>query len=306
MAAHSGTAAPAASGTADGRKAKSPAKYIFITLFALGLAHLTAFPFGLSNVVWLSFAINLAAWVPSAMMQTERFYDLVGAITNTSLAAYSLMSAGSQSTRQKVCCGLILVWALRLGSFLFRRVLKDGHDSRFVEIKQNPVRFLYVWALQGLWCWFNVFCVAILNSPALADYAALPLSTVDYVGLALWVVGFGLEVAADSEKTAFRADPANKGRFISTGVWGWSRHPNYAGEITLWAGLAVVCSSSFAAAGLGPWWFGWWSPCFIALLLTKVSGLPLLEAKAEEKWGGDAAYKAYKESTPVLFPVIYV
>jgi steroid 5-alpha reductase family enzyme len=292
---------------ADGSPlAEKPAYvYAIISAVALLLAHGLAYPFGLSTIVWLSFAINWAVFVPAAILQDERFFDLVGAITNASLACLSLYSATGMSARRVLCSVLVVVWALRLGSFLFLRVLHVGEDSRFSTIKKNPARFFNVWTLQALWCWFNVMGLAILNSSSMDEVAALPLSTLDALGFAMWIGGFVLEVAADTEKSAFRADASNKGKFISTGVWSWSRHPNYAGEIMLWTGLTVICSSSFSAAGFGAHWLGLWSPCFVTFLLTKVSGIPMLEKKSDEKWGDNAEYKAYKSNTPVLFPVIY-
>lgn len=275
--------------------------YVLISLVALGVAHLTAAPFGLASAVWLAFGINWCLFIPACALQDEKFFDLVGAITNISLAAFSFYNS-TRSMRSQICSGLVLLWALRLGSFLFVRVHKDGKDSRFTLIKKNPFRFFNVWTLQGLWCWFNILGLAILNSDQMIEFASLPLNMVDYVGIALWTAGFALEVTADTQKTAFKDDTANNGKFISCGVWSWSRHPNYAGEITLWVGLTVICSSSFLSAGLGLHWLGLWSPCFVALLLTKVSGVPMLEDKADKKWGEDKAYKAYKEKTPVLFP----
>jgi steroid 5-alpha reductase family enzyme len=279
--------------------------YVIISAVALAIGHALAYPFDQATIVWLSFGINWALFVPAAILQDERFFDLVGAITNASLAAFSLYTASEMSTRRLLVTALVIIWALRLGSFLFIRVLKVGEDSRFTEIKKNPARFFNVWSLQATWCLFNVLGVIILNSASMTEVAALPFSNLDFVGLALWTAGFALEVAADTEKNAFREDPMNKGNFISTGVWSWSRHPNYAGEIMLWVGLTVICSSSFSAAGFGPQWLGLWSPCFVTLLLTKVSGIPMLEKKSDDKWGDDAAYKSYKASTPVLFPVVY-
>ena len=103
---------------------------------------------------------------------------------------------------------------------------------------------------------------------------------------------------ADLQKSRFRADPANRGRFISTGVWAWSRHPNYFGEIVIWVGVFVI-----AAPVLRGWqWVGILSPVFVTLLLTRVSGIPLLEKRADRQWGGRPEYEAYKARTSVLVP----
>jgi steroid 5-alpha reductase family enzyme len=111
-------------------------------------------------------------------------------------------------------------------------------------------------------------------------------------------VGFLFEAVADDQKRRFRANPANEGRFIASGLWAWSRHPNYFGEITLWFGIALV-----ALPALSGWQYATLiSPVFVYLLLTRISGIPLLEARAKKRWGDEPAFQAYRARTPVLFP----
>ena len=118
------------------------------------------------------------------------------------------------------------------------------------------------------------------------------------VGFLVWAVGFAIEVVADSQKSRFSANPDNKGKFIQTGLWSRSRHPNYFGEIMLWIGVAII-----ALPVLRGWqWVALISPVFVTLLLTRVSGVPLLEKKADKKWGGQADYESYKKRTPELIP----
>jgi len=118
------------------------------------------------------------------------------------------------------------------------------------------------------------------------------------IGFLVWVFGFAFEVTADTQKSRFRADPNNKGKFIHTGLWAWTRHPNYFGEIVLWVGVAII-----ALPVLRGWqWVTLISPVFVALLITRISGVPLLEKQADERWGGQEDYEAYKERTPVLIP----
>jgi steroid 5-alpha reductase family enzyme len=117
-------------------------------------------------------------------------------------------------------------------------------------------------------------------------------------GSLVWAFGFAIEVVADAQKSRFRADPENAGKFIDAGLWAWSRHPNYFGEIVLWIGVAVI-----ALPVLRGWqWVTLISPVFVAVLLTRISGVPILEKRADEKWGGQEDYEAYKERTPVLIP----
>jgi steroid 5-alpha reductase family enzyme len=181
-----------------------------------------------------------------------------------------------------------------LGTFLFGRIRAAGEDRRFREIKRSWPRFLLAWTLQGLW-------VTVTLSAALAaitTFNRVPVGLVAWIGLALWLFGFGIEVAADRQKRAFNADPANAGRFIDSGLWAWSRHPNYFGEIVLWTGVAVIAAPALTGWNL----MTLISPVFVALLLTKISGVNMLEARADEKWGGEPAYEAYKARTPVLIP----
>ncbi len=187
-----------------------------------------------------------------------------------------------------------MIWAGRLGTYLFRRIRRAGKDERFDRIKPSFVRFLNAWTLQGLWV--SLTLAAALAAITTTTREAIGVVTV--IGALVWVAGFGIEATADRQKSRFRADPANKGRFISGGLWAWSRHPNYFGEIVLWIGVALV-----AVPVLRGWqWVTLISPVFVAFLLTRVSGVPLLEKRADEKWGGQEDYEAYKASTPVLVP----
>ena len=199
-----------------------------------------------------------------------------------------------KGTIRSVVTIVVAVWALRLGTFLFRRIHKDGTDTRFDGIKHDGPRLLMTWTLQGLW----VFLTLAAALGAITAAGGVSLGWLVVAGLAVWVAGFAMEAAADRQKRAFRGDPANDGRFITTGLWAWSRHPNYFGEITLWVGVALVALPALA---------GWRyvtlvSPVFVFLLLTRVRGVPLLEAKAAQRWGDDPTFVAYTSTTPVLVP----
>ncbi len=196
--------------------------------------------------------------------------------------------------RALVLLVLVVVWATRLGTYLVRRIHRAGKDDRFDAIKPSPVRFLLAWTLQGLWV--SLTLAAALA--AITTHRRAPLDAVAYLGVAIWLAGFAIEVIADHQKSRFRADPANRGRFIQGGLWAWSRHPNYFGEIVLWVGVALI-----AAPVLDGWqWVTMVSPVFVTLLLTRVSGVPMLERKACATWGGQPDYEAYKAQTPVLVP----
>ncbi len=240
----------------------------------------------------LAFAIQWVAFVPAYLRRTERFYDLVGSLTYLTVVSVAIIATRPNDTRSIVLAILIGLWALRLGTFLFRRIRTDGSDGRFDEIKTSASRFLVAWTLQGLWV-FLTLCAALA---AITQTAPSSWGILDSAGLAIWVVGFAIEVIADRQKSAFRRD--HSGRYIDTGLWAWSRHPNYFGEIVLWVGIAVMASST-----LHGWqWITLVSPLFVMLLLTRISGIPLLEKRADERWGDHEAYQAYKARTPVLIP----
>jgi steroid 5-alpha reductase family enzyme len=189
---------------------------------------------------------------------------------------------------------MVMVWALRLGSFLFRRIRKDGKDGRFDQIKTDALRFFMAWSLQGLW-------VLLTMAAALAIITGSErqsIGVIGAIGILVWIAGFTIEVVSDRQKSAFKTDPANAGRFITTGLWAWSRHPNYFGEIVLWTGIAIV-----ALPILSGWqWVTLISPVFVTVLLTRVSGLPMLEKRAQERWGDEEAFQRYTQNTPVLVP----
>jgi len=240
----------------------------------------------------LAFVIQWLAFVPAYLRRTERFYDLVGSLTYLTVTAFAIASTGFADMRSIILGILIGVWAVRLGSFLFRRIRSDGSDGRFDEIKTSASRFLVAWTLQGLWV-FLTLCAALA---AITMTAPSDLGLLDGIGLSIWVIGFALEVIADRQKSEFRRQ--NPGRYIDTGLWAWSRHPNYFGEIVLWTGIAVMASSTLR----GWQWVTLVSPLFVTLLLTRVSGIPLLEKRADDRWGDDEGYRAYKARTPVLIP----
>jgi steroid 5-alpha reductase family enzyme len=244
--------------------------------------------------VGLAFLIQWLAFIPAYLQRNESFYDLTGSFTYISVTTLAVILSPVVDGRSWLLLGLVVIWAARLGSFLFRRIRKAGKDARFDEIKRSFPRFLLAWTIQGLWVTFTL--AAALAAITTATRKGLGLFAI--IGFAVWLAGFAFEVVADSQKSRFRADPANKGRFINTGLWAWSRHPNYFGEIVLWIGVAII-----AMPVLRGWqWVTLISPVFVVLLLTRISGVPLLERRADEKWGGQEDYEAYKARTPVLIP----
>ncbi len=244
--------------------------------------------------VGVAFVIQWLAFIPAYLLQTEKFFDLTGSITYISVMVIAAAFSSKIDARSILLLVLVVIWAIRLGTFLFTRIQKAGKDGRFDEIKPSFIRFLNVWTIQGLWVTFTA--AAALVAITTSNHKELDAFAV--IGFLIWVFGFAIEVAADSQKGRFSADPANKGKFIQTGLWARSRHPNYFGEIMLWLGIAII-----ALPVLQGWqWVAMISPLFVTLLLTRVSGVPLLEKRADEKWGGQEDYETYKKNTPVLIP----
>ncbi len=157
------------------------------------------------------------------------------------------------------------------------------------------------WTVQGLWVFMTLLPVLLLNYTPSTAAEDGEFRVMDFAGLGLWGLGFGIEALADAQKSAWARLPANKGRFITSGLWALSRHPNYCGEILLWLGLFITCSSRFAVP-LDARWLTVVSPAFVYFLLTRVSGIPILERMGLKRWGAEAAYKQYLKQTPVLFP----
>ncbi|MEV8370583.1 DUF1295 domain-containing protein [Microbacterium sp. NPDC064584] len=244
--------------------------------------------------VGVAFLIQVIVFIPSAIARTERFFDLTGGGTFLLVTLGILALSPAPDARSVVLAVMVAVWAVRLSGFLFARIHRAGSDDRFDDIKGEPLRFLRVWIVQGAWVSLTASAAWI----AMSSLQRRDLDALAFAGIAVWVIGLVIEVVADVQKTAFKANPAHRGLFISSGLWSRSRHPNYFGEIVLWIGVFLV-----AAPVLSGWqWVGILSPLVVVLLLTRVSGIPLLEAKADRTWGGQDAYEAYKKRTPVLIP----
>jgi steroid 5-alpha reductase family enzyme len=199
---------------------------------------------------------------------------------------------GRQGARGTLVLALVTLWAARLGWHLLRRNRREGEDPRYAAMRArhgpgwSRVSLFRVFWLQGVILW-------IISMPLLAAVRSTgALGALDLIGAALALVGLALEATADRQLRRFRADPASRGRVLDTGLWRYSRHPNYFGDAVVWWGLWLV-----AAAG-GAWWtiFG---PAAMTFLLLKVSGVPLLEKGLEKSRPG---YAEYARRTSAFIP----
>ena len=258
----------------------------------LFIANLT----GIQNITYavlFIFLIHLVIFVPSYYFQTEKFFDLTGTISYVSSVLFIFFKS---NTLESINLGsltlstFIIIWSLRLGTFLFLRIKKAGKDRRFNEIKKSFSWFFMTFSLSGMW-------VTICSICALTGIAnGIIFSSTTIIGIIIFTIGFAIEIIADSQKTKFRAKDENKDKFISSGLWKYSRHPNYLGEIILWLGISLISFSSLE----GFQYVTLISPIFTYLLLVNVSGINLLEKSGKKKWGHLESYKIYKKNTPRL------
>ena len=251
--------------------------------------------FGL--IVSIAFLIQVISFVPAYISQTEKYYDITGTMTYVLSTLIAVSLSENLDTRSLMLATLIIIWSSRLGIFLYKRIQDEGKDVRFDNIKPSFIRYLNAWIVQGLWVTFTAGAALT----AISSNNRVSFGGIGIIGLFIWVSGFTIEVRSDKQKSKFNSDPNNKDKFINTGLWSKSRHPNYFGEILLWCGVALIALPVLEGTQL----FTLVSPVFVYILLTRGSGIPLLEKKADKTWGGNPDYEEYKNSTPVLFPKLF-
>ena len=240
----------------------------------------------------ISYVLHWIIFIPSFIYQTEHYFDLTGSISYLTGIGVAFYLNPSVDPRDLIIGAMIVIWAIRLGTFLFMRVKQDGKDGRFTVMKTQFHWFLMTWTLGGLW----VFLTMAAGLAAITSNVTAPMGIMTYIGIALWIFGFSIEVIADKQKRIFKKQPNKEKEFITSGLWAWSRHPNYFGEITLWFGLTLIALPVLS---------GWQlvtliSPIFVYILLTRISGVTMLEARGMKKWGDDPEYLNYIKDTPKL------
>ena len=282
-------------------KTTIPASFVVLLLSTLIAFAVNQESISISNVplfgfvVLLIFIIQWLVFIPSFINRTEHFFDLTGSLTFISAVLFTLMAIPEIYLRDIIITLLVVIWATRLGSFLFFRVRNDGGDGRFDIMKTKFWWFLMTWNIQGMW----VFLSLAAGLAAMTSSEKVETDIFLVIGTLIWILGFSIEVVSDNQKSKFRSNPENKDKFITTGIWSWSRHPNYFGEILLWIGITVI-----ALPVLQGWQFVTLiSPIFIIILLTQISGVRLLELRGKKKWGDDEEYKNYIKKTSALIPL---
>ncbi len=242
----------------------------------------------------VSLAVNGAFFAVAAARRTDAVTDLSYSLT-FALLAVALLFTGARRPVQHVAALLVVVWAARLGTYLLKRILRTRVDHRFDGIRDEPLRFARFWSLQAI-----TVAVVMLPVTYLLDRDRPPgFGAWQLAGASLWLAGLVIEAVADAQKSAFKAKPENRDRFVASGLWRYSRHPNYFGELLVWWGLFVYAVTALDGAAFAVVA----GPLFITVLLLLVTGIPPLERSADEKYGDDAAYRDYKQRTSILVPL---
>ena len=245
-------------------------------------------------ILIIAVLLQVFFFLPSFLLKTEKYYDLVGSLTYITTISLAYFSVENKTMIDTIIYFYVMVWASRLGIYLFRRVRNDGKDVRFEKAKRHFFWFLQYWMGQALWVSLTA-CAAIIAILS-AEEDTLPVLAI--VGMVLWISGFTIESISDYQKRVFRKENNPSESFIHTGFWARSRHPNYFGEITLWTGIAVIALNTLN----GIEYVTLISPVFVYILLTRMSGVNLLERIADERYGHLEEYQRYKRNTPVLVP----
>ncbi|KAL8478657.1 hypothetical protein ACS0TY_030516 [Phlomoides rotata] len=239
-------------------------------------------------------------FVITALLRFDKVTDFAGSTNFVILAILTLVVKGSWHFRQVVLSMLVIMWGLRLGVFLLMRILQWGEDRRFDQMRENLGKLAVFWIFQAVWVWTVSLPVTVVN----ASDRKPSLKAQDVIGWIMWSIGIFVEATSDQQKLAFKNSPENRGKWCNAGLWKYSRHPNYFGEIFLWWGIFVAATPVLKNAE----WLVILGPIFLTMLLLFISGLPLLEESADKKYANVPAYWNYKRTTSPLIllpPALY-
>jgi len=245
----------------------------------------------------ITVAMQFSFFIVACTFKFDKVTDFAGGTNFVVLAVVSLCVANTYHWRQIAITTTVILWGLRLSGYLLYRIIKIGEDDRFDDKRSNPVRFAIFWVFQAIWVFTVSLPVIFVNAPSSSSYT--DYTPFDIIGLILFSLGLLCEAVSDQQKFNFRNDPANRGQWCAVGLWRFSRHPNYFGEMCVWWGVWLVnCSTAW-----GPQWASVLSPLFTSFILLFFSGMPLLEEKSDARHGSKAEYQEYKLSTSPLIPL---
>jgi len=246
-------------------------------------------------VLGFSVVFNMVMFLIAFRNKTDKLTDISYAVTFAGLVIYNMFVASELTTYKWILAFMIMLWSVRIGMYLFIRINRTGKDRRFDGMRENFWRFSGFWLIQGITVW-----AVLISSSLYFNSGTKPITAFMIVGVVLWLIGLVVEAVADWQKFQFIQNKKNKDKWIQSGIWKYSRHPNYFGEIMVWFGVYVFVVSGLTGSEQ---LFAMASPLFITFLLLFVSGVPLLEKSADAKWGKEPAYKKYKKSTSILLPL---
>ncbi|MGQ0735518.1 MAG: DUF1295 domain-containing protein [Acidobacteriota bacterium] len=238
----------------------------------------------------ISLLIQAAFFAFAATLKTDKVTDLSYGLSFVLIALVLLAQGHAAETAPLALAMMVIVWGVRLAGYLLFRIVQMGRDARFDGVREDFWRFFRFWLFQGIAVWVIMLPVIVwFVEPG-------PWNTLMGVGALIWAVGWLMETVADAQKFAAKRRPGGASRWMDTGLWRYSRHPNYFGELLVWWGLFV-----FVAGDLrGAQWLSMAGPLTITFLLLRVTGIPTLEASARRKWGDNPAYQAYRRRTSRL------
>lgn len=254
-------------------------------------------PFVLSLVIALG--IQAIFFVFAARFKTDKVTDLSYGLTFIALAVYWLYSDRLVTNYRLLIAMMVVFWGARISTFLLIRVLKTGRDRRFDDKRNDLVKFGRFWLLQGIAVWLIMLPTVYVLS---RDEVPRMIDMISNIGLYVWSLGLVLETVADYQLYQFRFKKPKKDKphaWIEDGLWKYSRHPNYFGEIILWWGVFLYGIPLYEGIG----WLTILGPLTITGLLLFGSGIPILETANNKRWGADPAYRRYKKSTSILVPL---
>ncbi|MBM01738.1 MAG: hypothetical protein CL762_05075 [Chloroflexi bacterium] len=239
--------------------------------------------------------IQIIFYFHSLIFKTDLLFDFIGSLTFITLVTIGFVFMVNPDFNKIFISFLLFLWASRLGIFLLFRRIKAKKDVRLQSFLRPPSRLFLLWNIQGIWIIFSSLpLIVVLSSKLEHDFGLL-----EWGGFSIWLIGFLVEVIADNQKRNFKI--INSSSFINSGLWAYSRHPNYLGEILIWLGITVMSFKYLSGFG----YIALITPLFVFVLLRYISGVPQLESIANDRWGGDDRYTEYKNKVGLLFPKLF-
>ncbi|MBN1331381.1 DUF1295 domain-containing protein [Candidatus Dojkabacteria bacterium] len=259
---------------------------------------MSIFDFDTYNIIFtllISFAIQITFFSLAAYFKTDKVTDLSYGLTFVFIAVLLYIFGDIQDTSRIILTLMITTWGFRLAGYLFIRIIKIKKDKRFDGIRENFWRFASFWTLQG----FSIWLILLPATIFLSSQSVEELKILNVLGFGIWLLGLLIETIADWQKYQFKNKPKNKDLWIQSGLWKYSRHPNYFGELLCWWGIFIYVFPILDGLML----LGIFGPLTITTLILFVSGIPTIEKKYNEKYKNDKEYQKYKESTSILIPL---